>query len=128
MAEKAVLDASAVLAVLRGEAGADKVRPVYEGASISAVNFAEVASDCVERGMPGAEVRRLLEAQPLKVVPFEGDQIFEAARLRRLTHHEGLSLGDRACLGLARLCGLPAVTADRAWRKLKLGIVIRIIR
>jgi PIN domain nuclease of toxin-antitoxin system len=40
----------------------------------------------------------------------------------------GLSLGDRACLALARLRNLPAVTADRAWAKLDLAIPIEVVR
>jgi ribonuclease VapC len=44
------------------------------------------------------------------------------------TMPSGLSLGDRACLALARLRDLPAVTADRAWAKLDLGIPIEVVR
>jgi PIN domain nuclease of toxin-antitoxin system len=65
---------------------------------------------------------------PVKVVPFEREQIYEVARLRRLTHHEGLSLADRACLALARIYDAPVLTRDRAWRSLKVGVVVRLIR
>ena len=128
MAEKAVLDASALLALVQSGAGADVVQRVYERALISAVNLAEVASALVERGLDVATVRRDLTSLPVEVVPFEGEQMFEAARLRRLTHHERLSLADRVCLALARIRGLPVLTADRAWRSLKVGVVVRLIR
>jgi ribonuclease VapC len=128
MAEKAILDASALLALLQNETGADLVRRVYDRALVSAVNLAEVASAMVEKGRALESVRRDLSALPLEVVPFEGDQIFEAARLRRLTHHEKLSLADRACLALARMRGLPVYTTDRAWRSLKLGVDVRVVR
>ena len=37
-----VLDASAVLALLQGEAGADQVEPILDGALMSCVNLSEV--------------------------------------------------------------------------------------
>lgn len=128
MAQAAVLDASAVLAVLRREIGADKVRAVYEGAAISAVNQAEVASAFVEAGIPFDDVERLLNRQPLEIVPFRAEQIFETARLLRFTHHLHLSLADRACLALGRLRQAPVFTTDRAWRSLEIGVEIRLIR
>lgn len=128
MAEKAILDASALLALLQDEAGAEEVRQVWQQALVSAVNLAEVASALVEKGLDPKTVRRDLTSLPVKVVPFEGEQIFETARLRRLTHHERLSLADRACLALARMRSLPVLTTDRAWRSLKVGVVVRLIR
>jgi PIN domain nuclease of toxin-antitoxin system len=92
------------------------------------VNLAEVASAFVEEGVPIDDVRRRLIGLPLHIVPFEGEQVFEAARLRRLTHHGGLSLADRACLALARLRNAPVLTTDRAWRSLKVGVDVRLIR
>ena len=44
------------------------------------------------------------------------------------TRHLGLSLGDRACLALALELGVPVYTADKAWKNLKLGIPIHVIR
>jgi len=51
-----------------------------------------------------------------------------AARLRPLTRHLGLSLGDRICLALAIERQCPALTADRNWANLKIGIPIQLIR
>ena len=50
------------------------------------------------------------------------------ARLRALTRAHGLASGDRACLALARRLGLPALTADRTWAELGLGISVVVIR
>ena len=44
----AVLDASAVLALLFGETGADDVRPRVRGGLISTVNMAEVLAKLVD--------------------------------------------------------------------------------
>ncbi len=40
----------------------------------------------------------------------------------------GLSLGDRACLALALGRQIPAVTADRTWARLKIGVPVQVIR
>lgn len=112
---KAVLDSSAVLAVLLEEAGSDQVEGTLPGALLSAVNLAEVVSKLCERGMPASEAMLAVAAIGVDVVPFDGDQALQAGELRPLTRAAGLSLGDRACLALSRLRGLPAMTADAAW-------------
>ncbi|MEI7610034.1 MAG: type II toxin-antitoxin system VapC family toxin [Rhodospirillaceae bacterium] len=112
---KAVLDSSAVLAVLLEEAGAERVERVLPGALVSAVNLAEVVSKLCERGMPADEVLLAVAALGVDIVPYEGEQARLTGELRPRTRAAGLSLGDRACLALARLRGLPALTADAAW-------------
>jgi PIN domain nuclease of toxin-antitoxin system len=114
----AVLDSSAVLALLLGEPGADQVQRELPGALLSAVNFAEVISKLCERGMPAAEARVAVEATGVDLIAFDVDQACLAGHLRNATRSAGLSLGDRACLALARLRGFPAVTADAAWSRL----------
>jgi len=123
-----VLDASAVLALLQKEAGHEKVATALAGARISTVNLAEVGSRLANLGRSAVQVRAVLLALGLRIVTFDQDQAFEAARLRPLTRSLGLSLSDRACLALARLQRLPAMTTDRAWRNLSLGIQIAVIR
>lgn len=109
-----VLDASAVLAYTNREPGWEAVESI-DDPLISAVNFAEVISKMTERGY---SVRRAVDAArvlKLRVVDFDETQAIEAARLRPLTIKFGLSLGDRACLALASLRGLPAMTSERKW-------------
>ncbi len=62
------------------------------------------------------------------VIPFNQMQAYETAKLKTLTKKYGLSLGDRACLALAKMKKIPVVTADRVWGKLELGIKIIVIR
>jgi ribonuclease VapC len=50
------------------------------------------------------------------------------AALRASSRAFGLSLCDRACLALAQSLALPALTADRSWARLDLGIAIEVIR
>ena len=117
----AVLDASALLALLKGEPGAERVAEALErGAYLSAVNLAEVLSKLADWGEDPAEAQARMAQVGLlgaavEVLPFTGEDALEVARLRALTRAYGLSFGDRACLALARRLGLPALTAERAW-------------
>jgi ribonuclease VapC len=111
----AVLDSSAVLALLLGESGADKVRLALPGALLSTVNFAEVISKFCERGMPADQAREAIETIGVEVIDFDVNQACIAGDLRNRTRASGLSLGDRACLALALHRKLPAITADTAW-------------
>jgi PIN domain nuclease of toxin-antitoxin system len=123
-----VLDASAVIAFLKGEKGAEAVRAALPGAILSAVNYAEVGSHLASAGLPPTHIAALLGATRVAVEPFDDVQALEVARLRPLTRGLGLSLGDRACLALARLRGLPALTTEQSWTHLDLEIEVRLIR
>jgi ribonuclease VapC len=130
----AVLDASALLALLKGEPGAERVAEALErGAYLSAVNLAEVLSKLADWGEDPAEAQARMAQVGLlgaavEVLPFTGEDALEVARLRALTRAYGLSFGDRACLALARRLGLPALTAERAWAELSLGIPVEVLR
>jgi PIN domain nuclease of toxin-antitoxin system len=115
------------LALLLAEPGTDRVKTALPGALLSTVNFAEVVTKLCERGMPAGEARGAIEATGVEVVDFGVDQACLAGELRNATRSAGLSLGDRACLALARLRGLPAITADTAWGQLS-GFDIIVIR
>ena len=123
-----VLDASALMAVLREEPGSAAVEAVLDRAAISAVNLSEVQATLVERGTASELAWSSLVDLDLEVVDFDASQARVAGDLRSLTYAQGLSLGDRACLALAQALGLPAMTADRAWAGLEVGIEIRTVR
>ena len=129
-----VLDASALLAYLNDEAGADVVEDaLLRGSAISAVNLAEVLSKLAEVGEDPQDVtenlkRRGLLGGNLVVSLLSQDDAVLIARLHRSTRAHGLSLGDRACLGLALRFKVPALTADRAWSRLKVAVKIEPIR
>ena len=125
---RAVLDASAMLAFLRGEPGEDFVDGFRGDALVSAVNVAETAARLLDLGLHLDEVRRSIAHMSLDIVPFDRDQALATAGMRRATRHRGLSLGDRACLELAARRRLPAVTADRAWAELDVDADVRLIR
>lgn len=125
-----VLDASAILALLKGERGASKVAGVIADASICAINQAEVISHFVHLGAPVDEVRAMLDGLPHTVVAADDALAWEAGGMRAMTASAGLSLGDRFCLALAKRLGVPAYTADRAWRDVaaEVGSKVVIIR
>ena len=129
-----VLDASALLAYLRDETGADHVADaIADGATISTANLAEVLSRVAVHGADPRRVARQLADRGLldgavAVEPLTTEDAVEIARLRPLTRDRGLSLGDRACLALAKRLDVPAVTADTAWSSLDLSVELRRIR
>ncbi|MBN1369816.1 MAG: type II toxin-antitoxin system VapC family toxin [Dehalococcoidaceae bacterium] len=125
---KTVVDASALLALLNGESGSGIVAEALPGGLISSVNLSEVAAKLFELGMPEKVVHRLLQSLGLDVVSFDEDQAFRAGSLRALTRDAGISLGDRACLSLARDLGLAVITADKAWRGLLPDVTVKLIR
>lgn len=124
----AILDASAVLALMMGEPGGDKVAAVLPGALMSTVNVAEVVTKIVERDMFAyAKAFRAIEDLGIEMVDFDGEQALVCGALRWLTRDLGLSLGDRACLALGKVRNLPILTADRAWLKVAEPALVRVI-
>ena len=123
-----VVDASAVIALLVGEPFTQFDPRHLPNASISAVNLSEVLARLQEIGMPESDVAGAVARLNLRVVAFDEPQARAAARLRSVTRHIGLSLGDRACLALGDRLGCPVVTADRVWASLDVGIEIVVIR
>jgi PIN domain nuclease of toxin-antitoxin system len=129
----AVLDASALLALVNEEPGFHRVaETITAGALVSAVNWAEVLAKLVVAGGDPNEITAM--ALPtagvgqLQLVPFDDEQARQSARLIRHTRSLGLSLADRAALALAELRNLRVLTTDRAWRSLRLSIRIEVIR
>ena len=124
-----VLDASAVLALLADEPGAEQVAAALEeGAAINAVNDSEVLAKLLERDVPIGLAATSLRALGMHVEPFDVGYATVTAWLREATRHAGLSLGDRACLATALLLGLPVWTADRAWHDVDVGVTVRWVR
>jgi ribonuclease VapC len=123
-----VLDASALLALLNAEKGAEAVQDMLPRAMLSAVNLAEAVSRLAAAGMPEDEIGEALALLGLEEVAFDAEQAFQAGLLFPRTQSVGLSLGDRACLSLAKISAASAVTADRAWQGLDIGVKIILIR
>ena len=124
-----VLDASALLAVSKGERGADFVMDLIntKDCVISSVNVAEVGARLLDLGLPIHELGRGIAQFSVDIVDFNQEQALASADLRPLTKSAGLSLGDRACLALAKLMDGTAVTSDRAWLDIAETTKIKVI-
>jgi ribonuclease VapC len=124
-----VLDASAVLAILNREAGAEKLPlRLLRDAAISTVNLAEVQSKLVSRGLDPDDAWDAAIGPVRETEPFTIEQARIAGDLIAQTRPLGLSLGDRACLALGIALGATVYTADQSWKGLRLGIRIHHIR
>ena len=124
-----VLDASALLAVLNQEPGAEKLTPeLLSTAAISTVNLAEVHSKLVSRGLGVDDAWEATTGPVREAVPFTSEYARLAGDLVAKTRALGLSLGDRACLALGLVLKVPVYTADKSWKKVKVGARIQVIR
>ena len=125
---QAVLDSSAVLALLHGEPGADTVFALAPYALLSAVNASEVQARLLRKGADPKKAWETVVASVREIVPFDAALAEAAGSLILKTQPYGLSLGDRACLALALKENAPVYTADRAWAQLQVGVEIRLVR
>ena len=114
-----VFDASAVLALLRNEPGADVVAQYIGDGLISAVNFQEVLKGLLRRSVPMDAALAMLDALYLDVRAHVREDAIRAAELIAPTQQCGSGLGDRTCMALAIAEGLPALTADQEWAKIE---------
>ena len=123
-----VLDASAVLAILLKEPGADIVRPHLPGAMISSVNVAEVINRRLKNGESLERNAQIIASLQMRVVDFDFEQAVMSASFKPYARIANLSLADRACLTLGLLRNVPVLTAEHNWTTADMGVEIRLIR
>lgn len=123
-----VLDASVLLAVLLQEPDSEEIVSLLDRARLSSVNLAEVVTKLTAYGQSVDAALTLLEDMEIRIEPFDRARAFATGLLTTKTSKAGLSLGDRACLSLAAELGLKAVTSDKAWSKVDVGVEVEIIR
>jgi ribonuclease VapC len=115
---EAVLDASALIAFLRKEAGAEKVEAVLTRSCISAVNLAETFGKMVEYGKRLEDVAYQVERLRVPVILFDAEQARIAASMWKATRAGGMSMGDRACLAAGILHVRPVLTTESRWTEI----------
>jgi ribonuclease VapC len=124
-----VFDASAMLALIQGEQGADKLTDeILNRAVASAVNLAEVQSKLVKASNDPDRAWSAALSAISNVEPYTSEQARIAGSLIATTEKHGLSLGDRSCLALAIMLKASVYTTEQTWKNLKLGIPIHVIR
>lgn len=124
---RAVLDASALLALLYQEPGSVVVERYFAQAVVSSVNFSEVAAKLSDRGIDNQEVFEILSGLGLEVREFDTELALMAGALREVTRPLGLSLGDRACLALGIAECAPILTTDRAWESVPIETAAEVV-
>ncbi len=125
---RSVFDASAVLALLNREPGRDRVHKLLDDAAISSVNLSEVVAKLIDRGLDRSDIEGELRGLGLELILFDWSLALHSGELRRPTRALGLSFGDRACIATAMSLGAPAVTTDRAWVNLEVGVKVITVR
>lgn len=130
MTQTVVLDASAILALLNAEPGAEQVEAALPHAVVCSVNRTEVLTRLLDWQLSMEDARSALQILELPCHHFDEALADATAALRPATRKAGLSLGDRACLALARQLNATILTTDRPWLALatELGIEIICIR
>ena len=125
-----VLDASALLAGLNNEKGADHVAEALDSGLVSAVNIAEVAAGLIKNGNHPDQARSAIDILGCTIIPADEETAISAGFMRGITDRAGLSLGDRFCLALARKLRAPVLTTDRQWMLVadELGVAVELIR
>ena len=123
-----VLDASAILAVLGQEPGSAMILSHLGNTVVGTVNLAEVHGKLMSRGVPEKDAWEGARSLAAEVVDFDPEQARLVGTLVSQTQALGLSLGDRACLALGMVLKAPVYTADQAWKSLKLGVKIHVVR
>jgi PIN domain nuclease of toxin-antitoxin system len=121
-----ILDASALLAWLQNEPGAEVVETVLEDAAMSSLNWSEVLQKFLSRGVDITGLYDDLAALGLTILPFDINDAEQAAKL--WAPGSGFSLADRACLALGIRHGVPVWTADRVWAQATTGASVQVIR
>ena len=125
---KYVLDASALLALLNNEPGAQRVRDILPHSVIGAVNVCETVGKLTSGGMSFDDAKASIQLLNPEIIPFDTELAYKAGALAADTKSFGLSLGDRACLALGLTRKNTVVTADQLWAKLKVEVTIEVIR
>lgn len=129
-----VIDASALIAYLLDETGADFVEQQLQEhhCLLSVVQRTEVIGKLVGSGtftQHQVETRLAPLARALMMVPFDLTQSDAAAYFYARRSPYKLSLGDCACLALAETRGEDVLTAERGWTQLPdLRVKVHLIR
>ena len=124
-----VFDASAILALLQQERGAETLtEEIRSRAIVSTVNLAEVQAKLVKKGNDPDKSWAAALSTVRAVEPYTSEQARISGDLIAITEKYGLSLGDRSCLALAIALKAPVYTTEQVWRGLKLGVPIHVIR
>lgn len=127
-APRFAIDSSALLAMMQDAPGGSLVGVKLHHSAISALNLSQVLEYCCEHGIEAEGMVENLVALGLRIEPFGLDDARKVAEITRENPGSSLGLGDLACLALAARLEVPALTADRSWLEVEIGVEIRVLR
>lgn len=110
------------------ERGGEAVYGRVRGSLLCAVNLAEILAKLLDRGYDERVARVTFDGFGFRVVALDEGRALAAGVLRARFRRSGLSFADCACLALADVSGLPALTADRRWAEIDHGIPVEVFR
>ena len=117
-----------MLALLHGEPGSETVRNQLSVSAMSVVNAAECVDVLTRNGAPVVRAVTAIADLGIELIDCDWAIASGAAQIRARSAKLGLSLADCICLATARAHDARAVTADRAWKRLDVGVTIELIR
>lgn len=123
-----LIDASAILAMLRDESGGDRLAQYLDDGLIAQINRIEVVQFFVKLERSFDEAEGVMAALALNKVVLNEAMEARAAQMVPFTKQFGLGIGDRICLATASVLEVPVVTADRDWNKVKWPLLPEIIQ
>jgi PIN domain nuclease of toxin-antitoxin system len=123
-----VIDASAVLADLKGETGGEIAHAAVATSHMSAVNYAEVITKLIENGADPYQASEIASKLQCVIADADKARASRAGLMHTRTRGKGVSLADRFCIALAEELGVPVLTADRLWKTLDIDVEVSLIR
>jgi PIN domain nuclease of toxin-antitoxin system len=127
LAKPAVLDASALLALLYREPGSGILAPVLPDALLSTATLAEVHARLLLKGVDAGFAWSRLLALACEVCPLTAEQARRVGELLPQSEFSGLSMGTLAALALAEERRATVYTADTACKRLPLNVEIVVL-
>ncbi|MCD8349386.1 MAG: PIN domain-containing protein [Planctomycetaceae bacterium] len=126
-----VLDASALLADIKDEPGAETVRDLMNAAAdglfMHAVNASEVAYHLIRFGLPPALAFRLAAPQGVVIVEDLERRLWERSAVLK-AQYRNLALGDCVAISLAESLGAELLTGDRLFKQVETFVQIQSFR
>lgn len=123
-----VIDSSVFLASINREAGGERLAEYLDAAVIPVTTYTEVLTRLLDADMPMDEAEGIMASFGVPTIDVTLPLAKRAAEFRSVTRRHGLSMGDRICLAVAESLGATAVTADRQWGEVDLGIKVLLVR
>jgi PIN domain nuclease of toxin-antitoxin system len=131
MGRPLVLDASALLADIKDEPGAEVLHGIMRKAGgdlfMHAVNASEVAYHLIRFGLPPALAFQLATPKGVVIVEDLERRLWERSAILK-AEYRNLALGDCVAISLAESLGAELVTGDRLFKQVKTTASMKLFR